>query len=113
ATMTSRMCPALLGRRLGADDTDEAHACAGRPAEVLGERELPTLLGDGLEPPGLRRLAPQLQPALEEHPESTGANGVAEALEPAVGIHRKVAVEVERPAQHLFPRGAAIGEAEV
>ena len=65
------------------------------------------------DPALLRRLAAQLQPALEHHPQAGRADRVAEALEPAVGVDRQVAVEVVRAGEHLLPRGAALGEAEV
>ena len=60
-----------------------------------------------------RRLAAQLQPALEEHAQPGGADGVAEALEPPVGVDRQLAVAVEGAGQHLFPCRAPGGEAQV
>ena len=38
---------------------------------------------------------------------------MAEALEPPVGVDRQLAVTVERARQHLLPRRAPLGEAEV
>src|SRR3989454_2659487 len=51
--------------------------------------------------------------ALEEHPEPGGADRMAEGLEPAVGVHGQLAVKVEGAGEHLLPRGAARGEAEI
>src|SRR2546430_1219644 len=86
-------------------------ALSPRPAEVVREGELaPPRDGGDL---ALPRFAPELEPRLEEHPEPGGADRVAEGLEPAVRVHGQLAVEVEGAGEHLLPRGAARGEAEV
>ena len=68
---------------------------------------------DGGDLAVLGRLAAELQPRLEHHAQARRADRVAEALQAAVGVHRQVAVEVERAGQHLLPRRAPLGEAEV
>ena len=68
---------------------------------------------DGVDLALRRRLAPQLQPALEEHAQARGADRVPEGLQPAVGVDRQVAVAVEGALEHLLPRRAALGETEV
>src|SRR6202041_18939 len=72
-----------------ADDPDEAHALAGGATEVVRQPEGPPL-GHGGDLALGGRLAAQLQPALEEHPEPGGADRVAEALQPAVGVDRQL-----------------------
>ena len=56
----------------------------------------------------LAGLAAELQPALEQHPQTAGADRMAEGLQAAVGVDRQLAVEVERrpPARrcHASPR---------
>src|SRR5438552_584918 len=75
--------------------------------------KLPAPLRHRLDGPLRRRLAPQLQPGLEQHPQARGADGVAEALEAAVGVDGQLAVEVVGPGQDLLPAEAPLGEAEV
>src|SRR4029077_4252969 len=96
---------------LGAHHRDERHALARRPAEVVRERELaaPRDAGDL----ALASLAAELQPRLEEHAQPGGADRVAEGLEPAVRIHRELALEVEGAVEHFLPRGTPLSEAEV
>ena len=97
---------------LGADDADEADALARRAAQVVGQSERPS----GTHGPDLavrRGLPPKLEPALEEHAQSGGADRVAEGLQAAVGIDRQLTVAVERARQHLLPRRAPLGEAQV
>src|SRR5438445_10236402 len=93
---------------LGAHHRDERHALARRPAQVVGERELPAPRDAG--DLALARLPAELQPRLEEHAQPGGADRVAEGLEPAVRVHRQLALEVEGAVQHLLPRGAALSE---
>src|SRR5262245_10139354 len=95
---------------LAPDDADVAHALAGLAAQVVGERE--PLAGDGLDLP-FPGLAAQLQPALEQHPEAGRTDRVTERLEPAVGVHGELAVEVEGSGEHLLPRHAPLGEPEI
>ena len=59
------------------------------------------------------RLAPKLQPALEEHAEAGGADPVAEGLQATVRIDRQLAVVVERALEDFLPRRAPLGEAQV
>src|SRR5262245_24525353 len=70
---------------LGADDADEGHAFARGAAEVVREGEVATAPHAG--DLSLARLAAHLQPALEEHAQPGGADGMAERLEPPVRIH--------------------------
>src|SRR5215813_2368040 len=107
----NRILVAISGTGLRADDADERDALARRAAEVMGEGQLPAAAHAG--DLALARLAAQLQPALEQHAQPRGADGMAERLEPAVGVHGQLAVEVERPGQHVLPGGAAAGEPEV
>src|SRR5256886_14881155 len=92
---------------LRADHAHERDAFAGRAAEVVGERERAPARDAGDLP--LARLAAQLQPALEQHPQTGGADRVAERLQPAVGIDGQLALQVEVPARTSFqpvPRAA-------
>ena len=59
------------------------------------------------------RLAAQLEPGLEHHPQPRRADRVAEGLEAAVGVHRQVAGEVEGARLDLLPRRAPLAEPEV
>src|SRR5688500_12054181 len=102
---------AMSGTGLRADDADERDALARGAAEVVGEGQLAAAAHAG--DLALARLAAQLQPALEQHAQPRGADGVAERLEAAVRIHGQLAVEVERPRQHVLPGGAAAREPEV
>src|SRR5579872_1129622 len=79
---------AALLRGFAPHDRDEAHALARRPAEVVGEGQLPPAFADRLDGPLRRRLPAELEPGLEQHPQARGADGVAEALEAPVGVHR-------------------------
>src|SRR5438270_7254774 len=106
-----RILVAMSGTGLRSDDADERDALARRAAEVVGEGQLPAAADAG--DLALAGLAAQLQPALEEHAQPGGADRVAERLQPAVGVHRQLAVEVEDAGQHVLPGGAAAGEAEV
>src|SRR4029453_12180033 len=107
----NRILVAISGTELRADDADERDALARRAAEVMGESQLAaaTHAGDL----ALARLAAQLQPALEQHAQPRGADRVPERLEAAVGIHRQLAVQIERAGQHVLPRRAATGEPEI
>src|SRR5437773_3741933 len=89
------------------DRRHEAHAPPGRATQVVGESEL--RLGD-LPRPGL---ATELEPHLVHHAEPARPDRVAEALEPAVGVHRLRALAVEAAVQHVLPRLAARREAHV
>src|SRR6187401_1967317 len=113
AADTRAMALAAVGisAALGADDRDERDALAGRAAQIVREGQLAAARDAGDLP--LASLAAQLQPRLEEHPEPGGADRVAEGLQPAVRVHRQLALEVEGAVQHLLPRGAALREAEV
>src|SRR5262249_23239535 len=88
----------------GAEDGDRAHERARLPAEVVRERLRPPVLHLALT-----SFAAQLEPRLEDHPQARRADRMAEALQPAVGVHRQVAVEVEAPVEHVLPRLAALG----
>src|SRR5262245_26735995 len=94
--------PASMVAALGADDADERHALARRAAEVVREGEIPAAPHAGDLP--LAGLSPELQPALEQHAQSGGADGMAERLESAVGIHGQLAVEVKGARHDLLPR---------
>ena len=94
------------------DDAHEADALARRAAQVVGQSERPSGTHGG-DLAVRRSLAAQLEPALEEHAQPGGADRVAEGLEAAVGIDRQLAVAVERARQHLLPRRAPLGEAQV
>src|SRR5437773_1038043 len=94
-------------RSLHPDRRHEAHAPPGRATQVVGESEL--RLGD-LPRPGL---ATELEPHLVHHAEPARPDRVAEALEPAVGVHRLRALAVEAAVQHVLPRLAARREAHV
>src|SRR5207244_12551726 len=83
------------------DHRHEAHAPPGRATQVVGEPEL--RLGDLPRP----RLATELEPHLVHHAEPARPDRVAEALEPAVGVHRLRALTVEAAVQHVLPRLAA------
>src|SRR5262247_1501339 len=107
----NRILVAISGTGLRADDADERDALARRAAEVMGESQLPAAAHAG--DLALARLAAQLQPALEPHAKPGGADRMAERLQAAVGIHRQLAVQIERPRQHVLPRRAAAGEAEI
>src|SRR5689334_1547091 len=96
---------------LRADHAHERDTFAGRAAEVVGERELAPARDAGDLP--LARLAAQLQPALEQHAQSRGADRVAKRLEAAVRVHGQLAVEIEGAGEHFLPAGAARREAEV
>ena len=61
----------------------------------------------------LAGLAAQLRPALEQHPQPGRPDRVTERLQPTVGVHRQLAVEVERPGEDLLPGEAPLGEPEV
>src|SRR5712664_334604 len=106
-----RILVAISGTGLRSDDADERDALARRAAEVVGEGQLAAAADGG--DLTLAGLAAKLQPALEQHAEPGGADRVAERLEAAVGIHRQLAVEIERAGQHVLPGRAAGGEAEV
>src|SRR5690606_4149079 len=83
---------------LRADHRDERDVTARSPTEVVREAE-PRI---GQLP--LSRLAPELQPALVEHPQAAGTNGMAEGLQAAVRVHRQPAAELERTVQNVLPR---------
>src|SRR5688572_17742128 len=102
---------AISGTGLRSDDADERDALARRAAEVMGEGQLAAAADAG--DLALAGLAAQLQPALEQHAQAGGADRMAERLQPAVGIHGQLAVEVVGAGQHFLPGGAARGEAEV
>ena len=88
-------------------DRHEAHAASRRAAQVVREPELRVL-----DLPRAR-LAAQLEPHLVHHAEPARADRVAEALEPAVGIHRLRAVAVEAAVEHVLPALPARREAHV
>src|SRR5690242_16049706 len=89
---------------LRADHAHERDAFAGRAAEVVGERKLAPARDAGDLP--LARLAAQLQPALEQHAQPRGTDGMAERLQSAVGIHGQLAFQIEGAGEHFFPAGA-------
>src|SRR3954447_23099952 len=99
-TANTRM-EAASGVGLVADDADEADAGARAAAEVVRQR-LALAAGDRGDL-ALAGLAAQLRPRFEEHPQPGGADRVAERLQPAVGVHRQLTVEVERAGEHLLP----------
>src|SRR5262245_29381923 len=87
---------------------------------------------DDADPAGLRRTADvvaqphgrilhlaflglplQLLVVLVDHADAGRAGGVAEGLEPAVGVHRQLAVECERAAGDVLLGGALLAEAEL
>src|SRR5205823_14874087 len=76
----------------GSEDGDERYALAGRAAQVVGERQLLAVVDLALA-----GLAAQLQPCLEQHPQARRADGMAERLQATIGVHRQLAVEIERP----------------
>ena len=87
------------------------HHLAGVAAEVVGEGEVAVGGRGDLAVGG--RLTAELQPGLEHHAQARRADGVAERLEAAVGVHGQVAGEVEGAGLDLLPRGAPLAEAEV
>src|SRR6185436_7690314 len=91
----------------GADDRHEAHAPPRRAAEVVRQPELRAVY---LPRPGL---AAELEPHLVHHAEAARSDGMAEALEPAVGVDRLRTLAVETAVEHVLPRGAARREAHV
>src|SRR5918996_2658402 len=107
----NRILVAMSGTGLRADDADERDALARRAAEVMGEsqRAAPAHAGDL----ALAGLAAQLQPALEQHAQPRGADRMAEGLQPAVGVDRQLAVEVEGAGQDVLPGGTPAGETEI
>src|SRR5207244_9095198 len=104
-TSAQRRYGACVSAPLRADHAHERDALARRAAEVVGERELAPARDAGDLP--LAGLAAQLQPALEQHPKTGGADGVAEGLEPTVGIDGQLALEVEGAGQDFLPSRAA------
>src|SRR5712691_8589247 len=94
-----------LAAGFGSDDGDERYALAGRTAQVVGERQLLAVVDLALS-----GFAPQLEPRLEEHPQARRADGMTERLQAAIGIHRQLTVEIERPGEDFFPSEAAFGE---
>src|ERR1700746_639884 len=93
----------------GADHGDEADAVARGAAQVLRQRQSAVRGGD-LAGTGL---AAQLEPAFVDHPEPAGADLMAEALEPSVGVHGQLAVTVVDAVQDVLPGPAALGEAKI
>src|ERR1700735_5366381 len=91
-TRRSRNCSAESAG-LAAHDGDEGDHLARVAAQVVGHGQASVARGDLALGWGF---AAQLQPALEEHAQARGAHGVSEALQAAVGVDRKVAIEVER-----------------
>src|SRR5215472_1958559 len=83
------------------DDRDEAHAPAGRTAQVVSQPELRVL-----DLPGAG-FAAELQPHLVHHAQPRGADRMTERLQAAVGIHRLGALEVEAPFLLVLPGLAA------
>ncbi len=77
----------------------------------MRQREVP--LPVGRDAALLGGLAPQLQPGLEHHAEAGRADGVPEALEAPVGVHRELAVELERAGELLLPGATPLAEAEI
>src|SRR5262245_61300615 len=65
-----------LGARLGPHHADERHALARRAAQIVGEGELSSAR-DTRDLP-LARLAPELEPALEEHAQTGSPDRMAE-----------------------------------
>src|SRR5262245_21609192 len=102
--------PTRMSVALAPDDADEADHLTGVAAEVVHDAE-PAV--GRLDAALRRRLSGELQPVLEEHPHAARSDGVPERLEPAIRVHREVAVEVEGAVEHLLPALAALGEAEV
>ena len=90
-----------------AEDGHGAGEGAGPPAEVMGEAEvsLPQLAGAGL--------ALELLVDLVDHSDAAGSNGVAEALEAAVGVYGKVALEGKSAGLHVPAAGATATETQV
>jgi hypothetical protein len=78
-------------------------------AEVVAQRE--ALAGRDLAL--LPGFAAHLQPALEHHAQPARPHRMPERLQAAVGVDRDLAREVEAALQHLLPRAAPFGEAEV
>src|SRR5689334_5816852 len=93
-----------LAAQLRPQDADEADHLARIATEVVRQREV--AVGHGGDLTVGRRLAAQLQPRLEHHPQAGRADGVAEALQPSVGVDRKVAGQVEGARLDLLPRRA-------
>ena len=93
---------------LGADDADEADALARRAAQVVGQAEGPAR-PDGVDLAIRRRLAPQLEPALEEHAQARGADRMPEALQPPSGLTGRSPSRSKVPSSTSFqavPRSA-------
>src|SRR5947209_14563394 len=108
----SRFRPASSGRGFAAHDADEADALARGTAKVVGEGQL-AAGGNRFDGALGRSLASQLQPALEQHPQSRSTDGVAEGLEATVGVDRELAVEVEGAGEDFLPGRAPLGETQV
>src|SRR3984885_14156721 len=97
---------------LGADHAHEAHALSRGPAQVGGQSHGPARTDGGDLPVG-RSLAAQLQPALEEHAQSRGADRVTETLEATIGVDGELAVAIEGPRQDFLPGCPPFGEPQV
>src|SRR5262245_57000652 len=97
--------------RLRAHHADERHALAGRTAQVVREGQAATP-GDARDLPRAG-LTAKLQPALEQHAEAGRSDRMPEGLEAAVRVDRQLTIQVEGAGQHLLPRGAPRGEAEI
>src|SRR4051794_3033831 len=100
------------GTGLRAHDRYEGHAPPRLASEVVGQCQLAAGFEAG-DAALLGSLAPELEPALEHHPQTRSADGVTERLEAAIRVHRQLAVEIERAGQHLLPTEATVREAEV
>src|SRR5437867_6943502 len=92
---------------LGADDGHERHARARLAAEIVRE---PDLRAGDLP---LARLAAELLPALEEHPQPARAVRVPEALESAVRVDGQLPVQVEHAVVDVLPALAPLGKPQV
>ena len=82
------------------------HACGAPPMLWLSATR-------GVLHLALLGLALQLLVVLVDHAHAGGAGRMAEGLQPAVGVHRQLAVERERAARDVLLRRALLAEAEV
>src|SRR5262245_35424396 len=105
----SRWSPKVTGAAPSSHSHDrhETHATARRAPQVVRQPEL--RVGDLAGP----CLAAQLEPHLVHHAEPAGADRMAEALEPAVRIHRLGPIAVEAAREHVLPGLPAWREAHV
>ena len=95
---------------LGADDADEADALAGGAAQVVGQPERAPR-ADRRDLALRRRLARAAAASTRRACAARTPDRVPEALQPAVGVDRQLAVAVEGAGQHFLPGRAPLGEA--